>query len=67
MRRVADIAAQMAAGLSSAHRAGVVHRDIKPQNVMVRSDGLVKIVDFGLSVSANRRCRKPKQPRSRRN
>ena len=50
MRQIADIAAQIATGLSSAHRAGVVHRDIKPQNVMVRSDGLVKIVDFGLSV-----------------
>jgi serine/threonine protein kinase len=46
---VIDIATQMASGLSAAHAAGVVHRDVKPENVMIRSDGLVKVLDFGLA------------------
>jgi serine/threonine protein kinase/tetratricopeptide (TPR) repeat protein len=46
---VLDIAAQIGAGLAVAHESGIVHRDLKPKNVMIRKDGLAKILDFGLS------------------
>jgi serine/threonine protein kinase len=44
-----DIAQQILAGLALAHKAGVVHRDLKPENIMLRADGYVKLVDFGLA------------------
>src|SRR5260370_23224029 len=49
LRKALDIAVQIADGIAVAHQARIVHRDLKPHNIMVRPDGRVKLLDFGLA------------------
>jgi eukaryotic-like serine/threonine-protein kinase len=49
MTQALDIAIQVSSALDAAHQAGIIHRDIKPENIMLRPDGYVKVLDFGLA------------------
>ena len=49
IKEAVELAMQVASALAAAHSAGIVHRDIKPENIMIRRDGYVKVVDFGLA------------------
>lgn len=56
LERALEIAVQIARALKAAHTAWIIHRDIKPENIMVRDDGLVKVLDFGIAKLGDERA-----------
>lgn len=48
-RKAAEIGSQVAQALQVAHEGGIIHRDIKPQNIMIQPDGNIKVMDFGIA------------------
>jgi serine/threonine protein kinase len=57
LQEILTIGIQIVEALDAAHQAGVIHRDIKPENIMLRKDGYVKVLDFGLAKLAEKQTR----------